>query len=411
MRTIQPETAAPPLPEETLPLAGDAKPSIAVEGTKHVDDAVPGAEMFAELLNIFLSGLPEWVRVLAIAVVFAGVAIGGQATIWAVLRRVSRDGGKHPTRLIVTHTARAARVAAVLIGVTAGLGFSGRLGLPSPTEQPGVSSLLGAVITLAITWLVIGVVRGADDMILARHEIDSDSNVRARKTHTQVAVLSRTLMVVIGIFGIGAALMQFDEVERVGTSLLASAGVAGIVLGFAARPVLGNIIAGIQIALTQPIKIGDVVIIEGEWGRIEEITTTYVVLRIWDQRRLIVPFSTIIEQPFENWTRHSTSLLGTIYFYADYSLPIDEVRAELARICEGNPKWDGRVCSVLVTDANDRSIQVRALISAANSSDHWDLRCEVREKLVAFIHREHPGSLPREREEEYTHAAAEPRHG
>ncbi|MEM1072613.1 MAG: mechanosensitive ion channel domain-containing protein [Planctomycetota bacterium] len=396
IRQDQTESAPPPaIASETGPAPDE------------VATLIPGAEAVGGLVDDSLGGLPDWLRILIITAVIIVVLIVAQTIIWTILRRITSHASRAVLKPLVSATSRPARATAAFIGVTAGLGVCQQLGMATPLEAPNAASTLGALIALSITWLVIGVVRGADDIVLDREQTLGDDDLRARKTHTQVAVLSRTLMVVIGIFGVGIALMQFDQVARVGTSLLASAGVAGIVLGFAARPVLGNIIAGIQIALTQPIRLGDVVIIEGEWGRIEEITTTYVVMRIWDERRLIVPFSTIIEQPFENWTRHSTSLLGTIYFYADYSLPIDDVRAELKRICEGNPRWDGRVCSVLVTDANDRSIQVRALISAANASDQWDLRCEVREKLVAYVHRAHPGALPREREEEFTHPAGE----
>ena len=180
----------------------------------------------------------------------------------------------------------------------------------------------------------------------------------------------------------------------------ASAGIAGVVLGLAAQKSIAGLLAGIQLSITQPIRISDTVIVEGEWGTIEEINLTYVVLKVWDQRRLVVPIATFLEKPFQNWTRTTTELLGTVYFYADYRLPIDAVREELDRILEGNPKWDERVKNVLVTEVTDRAVQVRALVSARNASDHWDLRCEVREKLVAWL-RAHEGGryLPRMRVE------------
>lgn len=358
-------------------------------------DAVRQAASF---FNDLLEPLPEWYRLLIIVVGCVIAVTIVHRVAFSILAKVTRDSGRAPTRQLVTHTRRPAFAALCVVAVGTGLAVGQTLGLTGDWYGSGVTATLAALLVLGITWLVIGLVRGGDDMILARYKVDVKDNLNARRMHTQVAVISRTLSVVVGLFGIGVALMQYDEVERIGTSLLASAGIAGIVLGFAARPVLGNIIAGIQIALTQPIRLDDVVIIEGEWGRIEEITTTYVVVKIWDERRLIVPFSTIIEQPFQNWTRRSSDILGTVHFYADYALPVGSVRTELRRLCESNDKWDGRVCNLQVTDAEDRAIRVRALVSAADASLAWDLRCEIREQLIDFIQREHPNALPRERE-------------
>jgi small-conductance mechanosensitive channel len=205
--------------------------------------------------------------------------------------------------------------------------------------------------------------------------------------------------VVIILFTTASMLMVFDAVRQLGTSILASAGVAGIIVGFAAQRSIATVLAGFQIAMTQPIRLDDVVIVENEWGRIEEITLTYVVVLIWDQRRLIVPINYFIEKPFQNWTRISADLLGTVYLYTDYTVPVSALREELDRILAGTKLWDGRVKGIQVTDAKENVLEVRVLVSAADASAAWDLRCLVREKLVDFLQRTHPDSLPRTRAE------------
>ncbi|MFG0283630.1 MAG: mechanosensitive ion channel family protein, partial [Phycisphaerales bacterium JB039] len=192
--------------------------------------------------------------------------------------------------------------------------------------------------------------------------------------------------------GINAAFQR-----PVGASILASAGIAGLVVALAARPTLENIFAGLQLAFTEPIRIDDVVIIAGEWGRIEEITSTYVVVKVWDERRLIVPFSKFLQEPFQNWTRTTADILGTVMIHCDYSVPVDEVRAELKRIVEGHDAWDGRVCGLQVTESSERTMGLRALVSAADASAAWNLRCDVREKLIVWLQENHPGALPRVR--------------
>src|SRR5437016_13964131 len=191
--------------------------------------------------------------------------------------------------------------------------------------------------------------------------------------------------------------MLFDPVRQFGTSILASAGIAGVVLGFAAQKTLGNVLAGIQIALTQPLLIDDIVVVEGEFGQIEEITLTYATVRTWDLRRLVLPITYFIEKPFQNWSRVSTELLGTVILYLDYQVPLGELRKELKRLVENNPKWDRRVCGLQVTDAKQSTIEVRALVSGADPGKLGDLRCEIREGLINFLVRNYPESLPRSR--------------
>ena len=189
--------------------------------------------------------------------------------------------------------------------------------------------------------------------------------------------------------------MHFESFRQLGAGLLASAGVLGIIVGFAAQKTLGNLLAGVQIAITQPIRVDDVVVVEGEWGRIEEITLTYVVVRIWDLRRLVLPISYFIEKPFQNWTRTSASILGTVFLHLDYTVPVGAVREELERLVQQSTYWDGEVVRLHVTNTTERTMELRALVSAANSSDAFELRCELREQLVAFLQAHHPGSLPR----------------
>lgn len=272
----------------------------------------------------------------------------------------------------------------------------------APKNFPWLALWRHAILILIIaggTWLLVNMVVGFRDVLTLRYPATIADNLMARRVQTQVTVLMRTLAGVIVLVGIAAALMTFPDVRQVGASLLASAGLAGVVAGFAAKPVLGNLIAGLQIAMAQPIRIDDVVIVQGEWGRIEEITGAYVVVRIWDERRLVVPLQWFIENPFENWTRISSQLIGTVFLWMDYSLPLEPLRQELQKICEAAPEWDRRVCILQVTDASERAMQVRALVSASDSGRAWDLRCRVREGLIAFLQREHPEALPRIRAE------------
>jgi small-conductance mechanosensitive channel len=244
-------------------------------------------------------------------------------------------------------------------------------------------------------WLAIGLVGAVATFLRSQYPVDVADNLRAREIQTRLDVLHRCLVIVIAIVASAVALMTFPAVRQVGATLLASAGIAGLAIGLAARPVLENLIAGLQLALTQPIRLDDVVIVEGEWGRIEEITTTYVVVRIWDDRRLIVPIARFIDQPFQNWTRRTADLVGSVFLFTDYNVPVDRVREALQEIVRSEPLWDGRVCVLQVTDATERALQLRALVSASDASRAWDLRVAVREKLVAFLQRELPDCLPK----------------
>ncbi|HET8819628.1 MAG TPA: mechanosensitive ion channel domain-containing protein [Xanthomonadaceae bacterium] len=248
---------------------------------------------------------------------------------------------------------------------------------------------------LGLTWLAIAAIGAAQRRVLRKYPVDIEDNLQARRVQTQARVLGRLAQFAVGLVGISLALMTFPAVRQLGTTLLASAGIIGLVAGIAAKPVFGNLIAGLQLALSQPIRLDDVVIIENEWGRVEEITSTYVIVRIWDERRLVVPLQWFIEHPFQNWTRTTAQLLGDATLWLDYRTPMGAVRDQLKKLCEADPRWDGRVCVAQVTDADRHAIQVRLLVSARNSGDLFDLRCAVRECMLAFLEREHPAALPR----------------
>lgn len=250
-----------------------------------------------------------------------------------------------------------------------------------------------------MAWQVIALLDVLDDALSEKYKTDVRDNLRARKIQTQMHVLRRITIVVIIIITGAVMLMTFPSVRQFGAGLFASAGVAGLVIGLAARSTLSNLLASVQIALTEPIRLDDVVLVEGEWGWIEEIGTTYVVVRIWDLRRLVVPLSYFIDKPFQNWTRVAADLLGTVSLYADYSVPIDAVRKELHRILQSTDLWDGKVWNLQVTSATEQTLELRALMSASDSSKAWDLRCFVRESLTKYLQREYPQSLPRLRAE------------
>ena len=252
----------------------------------------------------------------------------------------------------------------------------------------------GVLLIAAITWLAMRVIAGMAQGVVARYPVGADDNLQARRIQTQATVLSRTAMVLILLAGAAMALMTFPGARQVGASLLASAGVVGIIGGIAARPVFSNLIAGLQLALSQPIRLDDVLIVKGEWGRVEEITGTYVVMKLWDERRMIVPLQWFIENPFENWTRTSSQILGTVILYLDFATPMEPLRTELDRVVRELPEWDGRVCLLQVTDTTEHAMQARILVSAASAGKAFDLRCKVREAMLAFISREYPQSLP-----------------
>lgn len=340
------------------------------------------------LFDPFIQDILPWLTVLW----QAALALLAAALLYVIGSRVLRRLAA-PNLLPRTLLQHALRPARWMLAVFA-LHLVLRGAADSLYGAAGLRQAMGLALILVLTWLALNCVRAVADVIISMNPADVADNLDARRIRTQANVLARAVMVLISIIGLSAGLMTFPDVRQFGASLLASAGAAGLVVGFAAKPVLGNLLAGLQIAMTQPFRLDDVVIVEGEWGRIEEIAGSYVVVRIWDERRLIVPLQWFIEHPFQNWTRTGSQILGTVSIWVDYRTTLEPLRAEAKRLCEAAPEWDQRLCLIQVTDANERAMQLRVLVSASDASLAWDLRCKLREGLIAFIARNAPESLP-----------------
>lgn len=268
------------------------------------------------------------------------------------------------------------------------------LGLPSQFSY-FLDKFSSSLIIGAIAWVLFKLVHIAEQLLLQHYHANTDNDVLARKVYTQTLILKRIAMAIITILAVGAVLMLFDNVRALGASVLTTAGVIGIVLTFTAQRSLASLFSGLEIALTQPIKIGDAVVIENEFGIIEEINFRSVIVKLWDWRRLVVPTNYFLENAFQNWSREeNNNLIGTVYLYVDFTLPLDKLRDELKRILQACALWDGKVCSIQVSELQEKGMQLRVLSSARSPSDAWDLRCEVREKLMDFIVKNYPASLP-----------------
>lgn len=328
---------------------------------------------------------------------FGGVVAGilvligiGHAMLFHWLRVLAEDARKY----LLIHAMRRPILLMLLIGALL-------LILPSAPISGGVRESLEHALDLGLiagaAWMLAVFGNALIDTFALRYRLDVADNLLARRIRTRLQVFHHIFLALLVLLAVAVGLMTFPNVRSLGASLLASAGLAGIVVGMAARPALSNFIAGLQIALTEPIRIDDVVIVEGEWGNIEEIYATYVVVKIWDLRRMILPLSYFIEHPFQNWTRTSADILGSVFLYTDYRVPVDALRSELQRILKSTPLWRGQVAVLQVTDATEHAVQLRALMDSTNSSQSWDLRCLVREKLIAYLQTHYPDSLPRTR--------------
>ena len=262
-----------------------------------------------------------------------------------------------------------------------------------------IAHILNLWLIASCGFLFIKAVYMAREIILNQYDMEARDNLSARRVYTQIGVISNIIIIGIILLAVSFIFMTFPAVRKIGVSILASAGILGIVFGLAAQKTLGNVIAGIQIAISQPIRLDDAVVVENEWGWIEEITLTYVVVRIWDLRRLILPISYFVEKPFQNWTRTSADILGSVYLYVDYTLPVEEIRQELYNILGKSPYWDKKVKVLQVTNTTEHTVELRALMSAVDSPTAWNLRCEAREKLIEFLQKKYPKSLPRTRVE------------
>lgn len=257
--------------------------------------------------------------------------------------------------------------------------------------------IAGILLIIAFASLLISAFRIFEDYIYHQYDLSKEDNLEERKVRTQLIFIRKVVILIVVLVSLSIILLSFDSVRKIGAGLLTGVGIGGIIIGFAAQKSLGNFLAGLQIAFTQPIRIDDVLVVEGEWGRVEDITLTYVVVSIWDQRRLILPITYFIEKPFQNWTRTTSQILGTVFIYVDYTFSPDDLRAELNRLLGTTKLWDKRVGILQVTDAKEHTMELRALVSARNSSEAFDLRCYIRENLLKYISANMPESLPQTR--------------
>jgi small-conductance mechanosensitive channel len=345
---------------------------------------------------IFKNIGPAWSMVL----IFGGAILFGlvlHAVLFFILRKIAGRTTTALDNLLLSRVRNSFLLLLPLLSISLSVSIF-RHAIKSEA-LPDIHLFLHILYIIAFAWMFLGLILYLQDYVLRRYQLDAEDNLQARRIYTQVTIIRKLAHVIVVLLALVLVLMQFETLRYIGTGILASAGLAGIIIGFAAQKTIGNLLAGMQIALTQPIRFDDVVVVEGEWGRIEEVTLTYVVVRIWDLRRLILPISYFIEKPFQNWTRQSSDILGSVYVYVDYSVPVDELRNRLQQIVKGSPNWDGKVCRLQVTDATDRVVQVRALMSASDSGAAWELRCEVRERLIEFVKLRYPECLPRLRAE------------
>ena len=333
------------------------------------------------------------------ALAILGGAIGLALTVYwlifLILDRLARKPSRTVEASFALHGRRPSSLVLPLLGLLIAVPLAP---LPRNVKVP-LGHVVGLGLIAAMGWAFVLSADVIADVITGRFRIDVRDNLAARKVHTQVKMLRRIFAVVVILITLAIMLLTIPQVQSIGASLLASAGLAGLVLGVAMKPTLENLVAGVQLALTQPFRLEDAVIVENEWGWIEEITSTYVVVRIWDLRRLVLPLSYFIEKPFQNWTRTTATLLGSVHLFVDYKVPVDELRKELERIVKTTDKWSGTVCVLQVVEATEQSMQLRALADAPDAGTAWDLRCYIRENLIKFLQERYPDSLPRVRAE------------
>ncbi|WP_157246539.1 mechanosensitive ion channel family protein [Nonomuraea typhae] len=328
------------------------------------------------------------------------LSLAGAILLVEVARRMlARAGNKWSLpRHLVEHCTWAGFATAVVIVVN--LVFNpGQFGTTPRdlSRDAAIDHGLGLVTIACVTWLIVGAAYAVTDVILDHLVlVEGEQNRRARRIMTQIALVRRVATAVIVVVALGAMLFSFPQVRALGAGLLASAGIAGAIVGIAAQSTIGNMLAGLQLAFSDALRLDDVVVVNNEWGRIEELTLTYVVLRLWDERRLVLPVSYFTQNPFENWTRHGSRVLAVVYLRMDWSVPVDALREELHRYIQENPLWDQKDWTMQVTDVLPNGlVEVRALMSAADSASAWDLKCDVREHLVGYVRKNHPDALPR----------------
>ena len=324
-------------------------------------------------------------------------SIAGLVVTFTLVFFLLKKIGKNPRNILPVNFANRIRIPLLVFIIALALRIGTASGVFDEMYKGTIAQIATLLFIFSITWFLIVFVKVLKNWLVRKYDITASDNLSARRVYTQFSILERVAVFLIVICAVGVALMSFESIRSVGQSFLASAGIAGIIIGFSAQKALGTLLAGIQIAITQPIRLDDVVVVEGEWGRIEEITLTYVVVNIWDKRRLVVPTTYFIDTPFQNWTRNTSEILGTVFIYTDFDVEVDKVRQELTRLLEESKLWDGKVNVLQVTNATDSVMELRALMSSHDSSISWDLRVYVREKLIEFIQKNYPDSLPRTR--------------
>jgi small-conductance mechanosensitive channel len=345
-------------------------------------------------LDPLLTKLPGWATGILIAALAIAVAWGVHAVVLGLARRAARRTSTDVDDIILRRLNAPARWLLIVVAlsfVQPGLAL-GEAGTRAWTQTAGL------VIPALLGWMAVAVLGVAFDVVLARTDMNAANNLRARRRRTRAGILHRIGVFLVMLVAFCMMLMSIPSVRNIGVTLIASAGLAALAVGAAAQPALKNLIAGLQMAFTEPIRLDDVVIIDGEWGRIEEIRLTYVVVKIWDERRLVVPVSKFLEDSFQNWTRETSQIMGSVFWYLDPAADIPRLRGKLEELVRADPRWDGRFCNLQVTDAKPGSIEVRGLMTAKDAATAFDLRCEVREGLLAYIRSDMPEALARTRE-------------
>jgi small-conductance mechanosensitive channel len=346
-----------------------------------------------EVLENWSKNMPSWAwnLIIIISAVLLGLII--KVIIKTLLNFYKNRNDYSLFRSIVTHIGRPMNHFVPLLMLNLMLPLMDML----PKYYIPLSRCIEIALVVSFAVLLVSAIHVFEDYVYYAYDFNKEDNLEERKIRTQLQFIRKVVITLIVFITIAVILLSFENVRKIGAGLLTGVGIGGIIIGFAAQKSLANFLAGFQIAFTQPIRIDDVLVVEGEWGRVEDITLTYVVLNIWDQRRLILPINYFIEKPFQNWTRVSSEILGTVFIYLDYNTPVDELRTALDRLLENTPLWDKRVKVVQVTDATEKTIEIRVLVSARNSSQAFDLRCYLRENLIKYVQENHPESLPANR--------------
>lgn len=341
----------------------------------------------------YLLHLPDFIYNMAILFISVALAFVLKAIFYRLTSYYRKIEGFSFLKSVVLHLSKPLNFFLPFVS----LNFFSALLSVSKFERATIDKAIEIGLIISFSYILINLIKVVQDFIISSYDLQKENNLRERKIRTQLQFLRKFLVALILVLTVAAILFSFEGMRKIGTGLLTSVGIGGIIIGFAAQKSLGNLLAGFQIAFTQPIRIDDVLVVEGEWGKVEEITLTYVVMQIWDQRRLILPITYFIEKPFQNWTRISAEILGTVFLYVDYTLPMEALRVEFERLINNHNLWDKKVKIIQVTDLKENVMEVRVLMSANNSSNAFDLRCDIREGLITFIQKNYATSLPKTR--------------